>query len=195
MTRITPAVDRGLPLLPHRLLLRLPLPHRKMSTCAWPPCPGSSTARVCPRVVPVTTSTCERSEHDTISRDKGQCAQITVTTAHNPGPRPSHVFKLGLLAVLPRLRRSAHRLLPLSMSGKRCRGSVGRCTGTQGEWAQEHARLARARDEWESRENAAKKSLEGSGPAGTIAKGRCCDSGGHHSHHAQSPRHYYSNTH
>ena len=90
-----------------------------------------------------------------------------MTSAHNP--RPSHVFKLGQLAVLPRLRRSAHRLLPLSMSGKRCRGSVGRCTGTQGEWAQEHARLARARDEWESRVNTAKKGQEG--------PGRCCDSG------------------
>jgi hypothetical protein len=100
---------------------------------------------------------------------------------HNPGPRPSHVFKLGQLAVLPRLRRSAHRLLPLSMSGKRCRGSVGRCTGTQGEWAQEHARLARARDEWESRVNTAKKGQEGS-----MLRQR-----GHHSHHAQSPRHYY----
>jgi hypothetical protein len=32
----------------------------------------------------------------------------------HPRPRPSHV-----LAVLPRLRRSTHRLLPSSMSGKR----------------------------------------------------------------------------
>ena len=45
------------------------------------------------------------------------------------------------------------------------KGVEGQWGGVQEEWAQERARLARARDEWESRVNAVEKGLEG-----TIAK-------------------------
>ena len=45
------------------------------------------------------------------------------------------------------------------------RGVEGQWGGVQEEWVQERARLARARDEWESRVNAVEKGLEG-----TVAK-------------------------
>lgn len=79
-TKLT--VDRGLRLHPRRLLLKVPLLHRKTSTCALL---LVHSARVCPRTVPVSTSTtCGGSEHDLIPRIEGQHARIV--SAHIPSP-------------------------------------------------------------------------------------------------------------